>query len=116
MPQVLQALQQIGRRERREGETSLPSLGMVLRVMGELAEPQHKLFHLRQIVRRLCAVFNQEPSEDLLKAFEDVAGHRTDSDLDAAYKAILRDETLKRMPTTGQFLQSCGTLRERRKP
>lgn len=111
---ALRAVNELSRRERIPGETGLPSLGTILRVMRELDEATHPLCHLRRIVRKLCVNFGEPCTEERLELFQEVAGHRTDADLDAAYREIVRDETIKRMPTAGVFLKACGLLRVRR--
>jgi hypothetical protein len=109
---VMDAIQGIACARRAQGESATPDLGTVLLAIHERTHP---LGHLRTIVRKLALNFGETPTEELMKNFQEAAGHRVDADLDAACTALLRDNTLRRMPTTGQFLQACGICRERRK-
>lgn len=108
---VLSALEVISETERRPGEPGLPTLPRVLAQMKHLSHP---LRHLREVIMLLARGFGREVDEDTLKLYEDTAGHRTDADIDAAYKAIRENAELRRLPTPGQFLAACGILRVRR--
>lgn len=103
--QVLEALKVIAEQERRQGEPSLPTLGMVLR---EMRRQSHPLKHLREIISKLAEGFGQEANEEMLTLYQDTAGHRTDEDLDRAYRVLREDENLRKMPSPGRFLAACG--------
>lgn len=113
---VLRAVRSIGRTERREGESALPSLGRILREMRSIAAEDANLpfRHLRGLVRKMAVNFGVEPSDDLLQCWQDLFGHRTDADLDEGYKSVMRNPELKRMPTTGQFQSILPLLKMRR--
>ena len=108
---VIDVIGLLGDSPRKSGEPSIPDTGTILALVRDISHP---LGHLRSIVRKLCEIFGKECTETLLESYRQVAGHRTDADLDAAYRTILRDETLTRMPSTGRFLEACGVLREYR--
>ena len=108
---VLAALEELGRTERAEGESAVPSLGRVLREVRRIENLSHPLAHLREIITKLARIFNVKADEDFLILYQEEAGHRTDADLDKAYKAIRGDDTLKKMPTPGQFRAQCGIPR-----
>ena len=108
---VIATLQKIAESPRRDRETACPDFGTLLVAIRSIRHPQR---HLRGIVAKLARIFGVTVDEELLSLYEEVAGHRTDEDMDQAYQNILRDETLKRMPTPGQFLERCGVLRKRR--
>ena len=108
---VMATLAVLGDTPRRDQEPSIPDTGTILLAV---RAHSHPLRHLREIVSKLARNFGKTADEELLQLFQDVAGHRTDADLDVAYRTILRDENFKRMPTTGQFLDACGVLRVRR--
>lgn len=108
---VIDGIAKISDTSRREGEAAIPDTGSLLLVIRSI---NHPLRHLREIVTKLAKGFGRAVDEELLQVYQDVAGHRTDADLDQAYATILRDETIKRMPTPGQFLEACGILRVRR--
>lgn len=103
--EVLSALKIIAERERHQGESALPTLGMVLKEMRRQSHP-HK--HLREIISKLAEGFGQEANEEMLTLYQDTAGHRTDEDLDRAYRVLREDENLRRMPSPGAFLAACG--------
>ena len=50
----------------------------------------------------------------MLEQYQLAAGHKTDEDVDAARRQILRDVNINTMPTTGQHLAVCGSLRNYR--
>jgi hypothetical protein len=102
---VIATIQKIAESPRRDRETACPDFGTLLVVIRSIRHPQR---HLRGIVAKLARIFGVTADEELLGLYEEVAGHRTDEDMDQAYQNILRDETLKRMPTPGQFLERCG--------
>ncbi len=104
----MQAISLISDTPRREGESAIPDTGMILLVARTISHP---LRHLRELVIKIAKGYGRPVDEELLQAYQDAAGHRTDADLDAAYKTILKDETYTRMPTPGQFLAACGILR-----
>lgn len=108
---VFAALALLGRTARDPHEPAIPDMGTILKVAHSV---NHPLRHLREIVTRLALVFDRPCDEDLLQVFQDAAGHRTDADLDNAYRHFTRSAFLSKMPTTGQFLEACGTLRVRR--
>lgn len=111
LDEVLQAIGTLGRTERRQGETALPSLGRILR---EIAEQNHPHRFLRESVRKMAALFQQEVTPELMAVWEDTFGHRTDEDIKAAYDQVIRESELRRMPTTGTFLSVMPTMRRRR--
>ena len=102
---VLKALQAIAETPRRKGEAGLPTLGMVLR---EIRKYTHPLSVLRELVSKLARAYGAEVDEEMLEVYCDVLGHRTDMDLQAGYKSILREESIKKMPTPQQYLSWCG--------
>jgi len=102
---VLTVIQSIADAPRRDRETACPDFGTLLTAVRSVSHPQR---HLRGIVVRLARIFGVTPDEDLFTLFEEVVGHRTDEDMDKAYKELSRDENLRRMPTPGRFLAECG--------
>ena len=111
LPLVLQALEKISRTERLVGETGLPSLGTILRVMREIAEESSPLKHLHDTVRQIAAVWHQPCTYDLLAAWDRVFGNRTDADIDKAFAWVMRNGDLRRMPTTGDFFAVMPLMR-----
>jgi len=113
---VLRALESIGNTEPAPGEPTLPS---VPRILAEMRKQDHPHKHLRAIVTRLAKAFGKDVDEEFLMIYQDTAGHRTDEDLDRAYKTLRESDDLKYMPTSGQFLAACGiprVYRDGRKP
>lgn len=92
-------------------EPSIPRFGDILVRVQDRAHP---LRHLRALVREMAGNFGEKVTPAMLASFEGQCGHRTDADLDTAFRAVMRSDSLKRMPTTGQFLAACGTLIVRR--
>lgn len=111
---VVRALESLRDSERGQGETALLSPGRVLREMRTVSEPNHPHAHLRMLVRKMAKAFRVDADEELLQAFADVAGHRTDGDQDRAYAALMRNGEHKFMPSPGAFLSACGLMTERR--
>ena len=94
--------------QRRGHEAAIPDTGTILQAVRAIRHP-HK--HLRAIVTKLARIFDVTADEDFLMLYQEEAGHRTDEDLDKAYKAIRGDDNLRKMPTPGQFRAACGIPR-----
>lgn len=60
---------------------------------------------------KIAKGYGRPVDEELLQAYQDAAGHRTDTDIDKAYKEILSNGTSRRMPTPSEFREACGILR-----
>lgn len=108
---VLDALKRIGEAEREEGEPALPSLGRILRGIGAVAERERPDAYLRSLVRKMASNWNAEPD---LEMWTEICGHRTDADMDTAFRTLMRDDSIRRMPSPAMFLQACGVMKERR--
>jgi hypothetical protein len=102
---VIATIDAIAERPRRDHEAACPDLGSLLQAVRALHHP-HK--HLREVVTKLARIFHETADEDFLMLYQEEAGHRTDEDLDKAYKALRGDESLKRMCTPAQFRAACG--------
>jgi len=102
---VIATIQRISESPRRDRETACPDFGTLLVAIRSIRHPQR---HLRGIVAKLARIFGVTADEELLSLYEERAGHRTDQDMDTAYRVLSQDETLKRMPTPAQFLAACG--------
>ena len=102
---VISVLRNIAERPRHQGETACPDFGTLLVSIRSI---RHPLKRLREIVGALARIWHETADEQFLKLYEDAAGHRTDEDIERAYRALLEDDTLKRMPTPIQFRASCG--------
>jgi hypothetical protein len=102
---VIATIQKIAESPRRERETACPDYGTLLVAIRSIRHPQR---HLRGIVAKLARIFGVTVDEELLLLYEERAGHRTDQDMDTAYRVLSQDETLKRMPTPAMFLAACG--------
>lgn len=102
---VLRAIEAVGSSDRMPGETAVPTFGRILR---EIESQSHPHRHLRGLIRKLAAATGTVCTTELLEAYEDAAGHRTDEDQTRAYRELIRDGNLKRMPSPGAFLLSCG--------
>lgn len=76
--------------------------------MAEMRRMNHPMKHLREIVTRLARAFGKEVDEDLLQAYQDAAGHRTDEDITKGYRALLENDELRYMPSPAQFRAACG--------
>jgi len=108
---VMIVLAKITITDRQAGEPAIPTLGAILNAVRDHTHP-HKV--LRKIVRRFCVNFGVTPTEDLFETWEDVFGQRTDDDLEFGYKAVMRADHVKTMPTTGQFFAACPPMTKRR--
>ena len=102
---VIATIQKIAESPRRDRETACPDFGTLLVAIRSIRHPQR---HLRGIVAKLARIFGVTADEELLSLYEERAGHRTDQDMDTAYRVLSQDETLKKMPTPAQFLAACG--------
>jgi hypothetical protein len=102
---LLAVIKAIGLMPRRDHEPAIPNTGTIVQAVRALRHP-HK--HLREIVTKLARIFHETADEDFLMLYQEEAGHRTDADLDKAYKAIRGDDSLKKMPTPSQFRAQCG--------
>ena len=102
---VISVLRNISERPRHQGETACPDFGTLL---VSIRSVRHPLKRLREIVGALARIWHETADEQFLKLYEDAAGHRTDEDIERAYRALLEDDTLRRMPTPSQFRVSCG--------
>jgi len=102
---VLRVLKTIAESPRRDRETACPDFGTLLVAIRSIRHPQR---HLRGIVAKLARIFGVTVDEELLSLYEERVGHRTDQDMDTAYRVLSQDETLKRMPTPAMFLAACG--------
>ena len=102
---VISVLRNIADRPRHQGETACPDFGTLLVAIRSI---RHPLKRLREIVGALARIWHETADEQFLKLYEDAAGHRTDEDIERAYRALLEDDTLRRMPTPSQFRASCG--------
>ena len=67
---------------------------------------------LGEILSSLAEVFRYPLTDRAERAYVHTVGHRTDKDLNDAYRTVLRD--FKRMPTPSELLEACGILRVRR--
>jgi hypothetical protein len=105
---VIQAIAFIADTPRRDGETAIPDTGTILLAARTISHP---LRHLREVVTKIAKGYGRPVDEELLQAYQDAAGHRTDADIDKAYKQILSWGTGRRMPTPAEFREACGTLR-----
>jgi hypothetical protein len=102
---VIATIQKIAESPRRERETACPDLGTLLVAIRSI---RHPLRHLREIVARLARIHGVTVDEDMLLEYQETVGHRTDEDMDKAFKALRGDETLHRMPSPGLFHERCG--------
>ena len=102
---VIRVLKTIAESPRRDRETACPDFGTLLVAIRSI---RHPLKRLREIVGALARIWHETADEQFLKLYEDAAGHRTDEDIERAYRALLEDDTLRRMPTPSQFRASCG--------
>ncbi len=113
---VIQVIGKISDSPRREHEAACPDFGTLLLKVRDLRHPHR---HLREIVTKLARIFGASVDEELLMLYQEECGHRTDEDLDVAYKALRGDESLKKMPTPSQLRAACGipkVYRDGRKP
>lgn len=76
-----------------------------------LQGPTHELKSLGQIVATLAKIYRFQLDDDVLEAYFIGCGHRSLEDLNEAYKAILRNEDIRFMPTPGQLRAACGLTR-----
>ena len=76
------------------------------------AEPKLGLRSLPEILYGLAEVYKFNMTERALEAYMVTVGHRTDEDLNKAYKEILRQA--RYMPTPAELLEQCGPLKLRR--
>ena len=111
---TMQAIRRVGRQEREDGETSLPSLGRLLREMRAIEDETHPLRVLRSMVRRLAAAYGKRTTPEMLQVWEETCGHRTDEDLEVGYKALLRELSREHMPRPGELIQRCPIFKIRR--
>ena len=102
---VLATLEAIGNSPRREYESACPDFGTLLLKVRAL---RHPLRHLREIVTRLARIYGVTVDEEMLLEYQEVAGHRTDEDLDKALAVLRGDETLKKMPRPAELRAACG--------
>ena len=102
---VIATIQKIAESPRRDRETACPDFGTLLVAIRSIRHPQR---HLRGIVAKLARIFGVTVDEELLGLYEERVGHRTDQDMDTAYRVLSQDETLKKMPTPAMFLAACG--------
>ena len=74
--------------------------------------PTKRLLSLSDILLSLGEVFRFNMTERAMAAYTLTVGHRTDRDLNKAYRQVLR--TAKFMPTPERLLEECGELKVRR--
>jgi hypothetical protein len=74
--------------------------------------PTRGLLKLKDILLNLADVFKFEMTERAMSAYVLTVQHRTDEDLNRAYREVLRDS--KFMPKPSELLEACGILRVRR--
>lgn len=74
--------------------------------------PSKPLLPLVEILLSLADVFKFNMTERAISAYSLTVAHRTDADLNTAYRKILRDSRF--MPTPAELADACGIMRERR--
>ena len=70
------------------------------------------MLSLGEILLSLAEVFKYDMTDRALAAYTFTLQHRTDEDLNKAYRTALRE--LRFMPKPAELLEACGILRIRR--
>jgi hypothetical protein len=78
----------------------------------ESLESTANLKSLGEILISLADVYRFNLTNPAQDAYVLTVGHRTDKDLNNAYRAILRNN--KFMPTPAELLEACGIMKVRR--
>ena len=73
-------------------------------------QPTLPLLNCAQIVQALADVFRLNLTPAALNAYVITVGHRSEEDLNKAYRGVLRNK--KFMPTPSELLDECGIKSE----